>query len=549
MHTSYFSFKKQAGFINPFLCGATIRKIFTAQPRELVLEVDSAGNTLFLVLSHHQLFPGLFLLSSYPERKIRLQLFTSLGDKTIQSLSLAHSERMIKIDCGDAYLLARFSGPDTNTLLYTTDGVVHESFLKNISSPLPADFDNPPFDLQELHKYHFPPPAELTEFLKNNFRVLNNRMIREIIFRLTIRVQNGTEIPYQEYAGQIIDQICTEMNQAAAWKYDLDGRLKYFSLFRLQHLENDVSCHGRTEPDFNTSWYSFSRAMMVEKMAEELRTRIGTVLRRKKEYLAKVRHGLEEADTLRQKQDQARQTGNLILSNLHNIKPGVSEVMLENFYSENGEIIRIKLDPKKSAVENAQTFFSKYSEEGIRQRIEKNQIKSRALREETERLAQFQSKFDQAESVAGLEKIEEQLIRSGWMTSRDPKRGHSDREPSGIIPKYPLDERHFILIGRNGLENDRITFQLAGRDDLWFHAQGVSGAHVILKSNGPLTPGKKLIEQAAAIAAAHSQARHSGLVPVIYTRVRHVSRIRKQPPGTVRVSNEEVIFVVPKDIH
>jgi len=549
MHTSYFSFRIQTDFLRPVISGAVIRNIFTARPKELVFQVESAGNILFLVLSHHQFFPGIFLLSSYPERKNRKELFSQLPEKTIRSIQLAHSDRILKINFDSEYLLASFAGHTSNTLLFSADNTLIESFLKNSALNCLPDFSKPPFDLREINQQDFPGHDLLPDFLRINFPVLNRRMIREIVWRISDKAVDDTDTRYKADVYQTIEDIRAEISRGLTWIYSMDNHQKIFSMFRLFHLENQGAVPAQSDKDFNSAWYSFSRTMILLKTEEEARSRIENVLHRKSEYLEKVRLGLQEADTLRLKQEQARQTGNLILSNLHKIRSGASEVTLENFYSENGETIRIRLDPKKSPVENARYFFNKYTEEKISGQIEKNRIKSRTLATESGHLTLFQNLFREARSITDLEKLEDRLKESGWIPAAEKRNSSEGAQANAVIPKYPLDNGYYLLIGRNGQENDRITFQLAGREDLWFHAQGVSGAHVILRTNGSVLPAKKLIEQAAAVAAAHSQARHSGLVPVIWTKVKYVSRIRKQPAGTVRVSNEEVIFVAPKDIH
>ena len=103
-----------------------------------------------------------------------------------------------------------------------------------------------------------------------------------------------------------------------------------------------------------------------------------------------------------------------------------------------------------------------------------------------------------------------------------------------------------ILVGKGDAENDRLTFGLAAPRDLWLHAQGVGGSHVVLRTGGrPDTVPRPVLEKAAALAALHSKARHSGLVPVIWTERRYVRRPRKAPPGTAVCLREQNLFVEP----
>jgi predicted ribosome quality control (RQC) complex YloA/Tae2 family protein len=111
---------------------------------------------------------------------------------------------------------------------------------------------------------------------------------------------------------------------------------------------------------------------------------------------------------------------------------------------------------------------------------------------------------------------------------------------------FDLDARWFVVVGRSNEENDEITFRLSGPNDWWFHAHGVPGSHVVLRARGGNeSPSARIIEQAASIAAHFSKARHSGLVPVIYTRRRYVRKFRGAAPGQVTCERESMVMVPP----
>jgi len=118
----------------------------------------------------------------------------------------------------------------------------------------------------------------------------------------------------------------------------------------------------------------------------------------------------------------------------------------------------------------------------------------------------------------------------------------------------PLPFRRFTLedggytvwVGRNARESDVLTLQHARPYDLWMHARGVTGAHVVLRLRGRTdTPSKSVIERAAAIAAYFSKARGSSLVPVIVTPRKYVRKPKRAAPGAVMVEREEVLMVQP----
>lgn len=102
------------------------------------------------------------------------------------------------------------------------------------------------------------------------------------------------------------------------------------------------------------------------------------------------------------------------------------------------------------------------------------------------------------------------------------------------------------LVGRSQAGNDYLTHRLAAPRDLWFHAHGASGSHVVLKAPDPKSePDRSIILAAAALAALHSRARHASKVPVIYTEKRHVRKPRGAKPGLAAVTHEKSVMVKP----
>jgi predicted ribosome quality control (RQC) complex YloA/Tae2 family protein len=101
-------------------------------------------------------------------------------------------------------------------------------------------------------------------------------------------------------------------------------------------------------------------------------------------------------------------------------------------------------------------------------------------------------------------------------------------------------ENYLILVGKNAQINDVLTFDIAKDDDLWFHASGVPGSHVISVSRETEIP-KMVINKAAELAAINSKGR--GDVKVVYTQRKNVTKLPKQNPGQVMVNYEKSIFI------
>jgi hypothetical protein len=130
--------------------------------------------------------------------------------------------------------------------------------------------------------------------------------------------------------------------------------------------------------------------------------------------------------------------------------------------------------------------------------------------------------------------------------SRGPTDAAAQR--AGIHPRrYLLPEGWLVLVGRTNSENDTLTHRVARQRDLWFHARGVSGSHVILqRGQRKDNPSKEALTQAAGIAAYYSKARTSGMAPVVYTEKRYVRKPRKAPAGLAVCIREKVLMVRPQ---
>jgi len=112
--------------------------------------------------------------------------------------------------------------------------------------------------------------------------------------------------------------------------------------------------------------------------------------------------------------------------------------------------------------------------------------------------------------------------------------------------RFTVDGGFAVWVGKNSANNDLLTLRHAKPDDLWFHARGSSGSHVVLKvRTGKGEPGRRAKEQAAAIAAYYSRMKTSGTVPVAMTKRKFVRKPKGAPPGTVAIEREKVLFVTP----
>jgi predicted ribosome quality control (RQC) complex YloA/Tae2 family protein len=126
-----------------------------------------------------------------------------------------------------------------------------------------------------------------------------------------------------------------------------------------------------------------------------------------------------------------------------------------------------------------------------------------------------------------------------------PYQHSGDRHLLPRVFEYQLPQGWQVIAGRTDEDNDQLSLRLAAPNDWWFHVKGQPGSHVILRVPAGQEPERRILKQAAAIAAYHSKARHGGVVPVSATRARYVTKPHRAKPGTVQIRKEIVLKVRP----
>lgn len=269
---------------------------------------------------------------------------------------------------------------------------------------------------------------------------------------------------------------------------------------------------------------------------EEDRTRLAQVILAARTRVEKTITDLREASAEAERAATLKERGDLLLAYAARVPAGAREVTLPGL---DEAPVTIPLDPSRSAVQNAQQLFKRYGKlkaarSTLLQRL-------RAAEAESAYLDTIRVHVEHAMTSDDLFDLRRELVEGGYLRAR-----RTLGRPSSIArPRtFRLPQGGTLLVGRSNLENDNLTFKVADPDDLWFHARGVPGAHVILRLDRQ-TPPERTIRQAAAVAAYFSQARGSGQVAVDYTPRRHVRKPRGAKPGVVVYEQERTIHVAP----
>ena len=231
--------------------------------------------------------------------------------------------------------------------------------------------------------------------------------------------------------------------------------------------------------------------------------------------------------------------GDLINANLHAIPRGASSAQLIDYYDPDCGTITVPLDPSLSAAQNAQKYYKDY-----RKAQTAEQILQRQIAQGEEELRYFDTVFDALSRAATwreLGELREELAAGGYL--RLQRGRQKPPVPLGPI-RFRSEDGFAILVGRNNVQNDRLTLKTARGGDIWFHTKNIPGSHVLVITEGQKPPDRTL-EQAAILAALHSKAAGSVQVPVDYTEARNVRKPAGAKPGMVIYDSNRTAYVNP----
>ncbi len=218
---------------------------------------------------------------------------------------------------------------------------------------------------------------------------------------------------------------------------------------------------------------------------------------------------------------------------------GEKELKCLNYYTN--EEIRIPLDPQLTAKENSQKYFDKYNK--LKRTFEALTELTEETRKEVEHLESISTSLDIALREEDLVQIKEELTEYGYI-----KRHYIKGKKPKITSKpfhYLSSDGFHIYVGKNNYQNEELTFKMATGNDWWFHAKGIPGSHVIVKSEGQELPDR-VFEEAGALAAYYSKGRGNDKVEIDYIQRKHVKKAAGGAPGFVIYHTNYSLLAEPK---
>jgi len=522
------------------LLNGRIQKINQPFDQELVLQIRSNRKSHRLLLSAHPVFGRIQLTESTFENPAQPSTFIMVLRKylqgaVIESIEQIENDRIVEItvsnknEIGDhiqATLIIEIMGKHSNILLVDKSShkilevIKHIGFSQNsyrtllpgatYIAPPSSDALNP-FTVKDEKLFEILQTQELTaKNLQNLFQGLG----RDTAYELEKLLTNDKLTTFRSFFKQETKPCLTDKSFSCV----------PFSSKTTEYFDNlsqllDVYYKDKAERD------------RVKQQASELIRRVENELQKNRQKLKKQEKELLATENA----EEFRQKGELLTTFLHQVPNDQDQVILDNYYTN--QPITIALDKALTPNQNAQRYFKRY------------QKLKEAVKYLTELIAETKATILYLESVetvlnqAGLDEIaeiREELIQTGFIRRRQREKIQKRQKPEKYLAS---DGKTIILVGRNNLQNDELTFKMARKEELWFHAKDIPGSHVVITAN--LNPTDEVKTDAAELAAYFSKGRLSNLVQVDMIEVKKLNKPTGGKPGFVTYTGQKTLRVTP----
>ena len=523
------------------LLGGRIQKINQPFEQELVLQIRSNRQSHKLLLSAHSVFGRVQLTDTTFENPAVPNTFIMVMRKylqgaVIEAIQQVENDRILEIsvsnknEIGDSVavtLVIEIMGKHSNIILLDKasdkiiEAIKHVGFSQNsYRTILPGS------------TYVAPPQTGSL----NPFTVGDEKLF-EILHT-------------EDLEPKRLQQIFQGLGRDTAT--ELSGRLTADKLKTFRAFFASPTQPSLTEKSFSAQLFSDSKTQIstlselldtfykdkaerdrVNQQASELIRRVENELEKNLKKLGKQ----EEELLATENAEEFRQKGELLTTFLHLVPNDQDQVELDNYYT--GEKIIISLDKALTPNQNAQRYFKRY------QKLKEAVKHLTSLIEETRTTILYLESVEIALAQASLTEIaeiREELIQTGFIRRRQREKIQKRQKPEKYLA---TDGQTIILVGRNNLQNDELTFKIAKKDELWFHAKDIPGSHVVITGN--LQPSDEVKTDAAELAAYFSKARLSNLVQVDMIETRKLNKPTGGKPGFVTYTGQKTLRVTPDE--
>lgn len=532
MFRNYFYLNRAVNELDSILPGLKIHEIFTQEKNRLYFSI---GNAEFperhLIISTDQNLPYFQIKNEhYKAKKNSVNFFDEFLPAKIEKVEIAEGDRIIKITLTSSEIYFTIRGRDTNILIINSD--------KNYKSFKKISGDGKKL-ITDLSNEEYSSNAFLPDFNEFNFEELEygpvkklfSRIHKDIFAEAKARTQNNSQEHFKNNLSNIILEIFSQ--NISVFYDEIENKMFFLpSSFHLIKEKENVE----TADSYLIAINKYLALKYKNENSAKIRNEISKYLEKELSKLSSKLNNLKKRIEDGSKEGVYKNFANLLLANIYLLKEKQEQVTVKDYLTN--EDVKIKLNTKIQPKQNVDWYFDKSRDEKI------NYKKSVELYDEAkaayENLLNIKSEFESASNLDELNSIKDKL------KIKPEKQPGKKMEDQIKFRHYLIDEKYHVYVGRDSKSNDLLSTKFAKQNDYWFHARGLPGSHVVLRTDNPkeVMP-KNIIKDVASLAAYYSKAKTAGTAPVAYTFAKFVYKKKGMEPGQVIVQKEKVILVKP----
>ncbi|MGE5846114.1 MAG: NFACT RNA binding domain-containing protein [Ignavibacteria bacterium] len=542
MYKNYFFLKRFLCEADKELAGSAVVSAFSQEKDKIIFQFSSGNSESgikFLEISSNPGTPYLALKKNYTRaKKNTLDFFTEYFPLKLVSAEIAGYDRVIRFNFEKASVYFMVRGKFTNVILISDS--------QNIIPFKKIDQDFLNSFLEELKKISFISPCNKNHFdfdsianenfiqeIKKKYPVFSNELLSEVRLRSGDNSKAGFILELKKIIYEL-----AEVKPAVFFNRDSNEIKLAVESFKL-FSDWDVNRFDTLKDAFN--FYISRKQILGEAVKNKnlIKKNIEKQLIRVSTKLNNIKAHLERGS----KEEEYNKIGNLLLINIKSIKKGMNNIELEDIYYEN-KIIKIKLNEELPPRSNVNHYFELAKKERIS--YEKSKQMFKELKLEYEKLMKKEKELKSLET--GKENSDAyKRLKKELKIKEDSQSASVKDELKEKFKHYIIEGKYHVYVGKDSANNDLLTAKFAKQNDYWFHARGVSGSHLVLRTeNVSEKVPKNILKAAASIAAFHSKSKTSGLAPVSFTQKKYVVKKKGMEPGKVALLREEVLIVKPE---
>ena len=538
--------------VKPKIVNSRLSKIYQPFEQDLVLTFRKDRKNIQLLLSANAQYPRFYITDQTIANPDKAPTFVMvlrkyLEGSILQSIDQLGVDRIVNFrfsnrnELGDQVQLVlslELMGRHSNVILYDQKSGRIIDLLKRINPD-----ENRVRLLLPKAKYELPPLISGIDGFKMTKKEFSQRSINSNPKKFASQIGGLDRDDRQELAGYLEDDFSyssfktfmDQFNKKGAFILKTPNNKRKIFPYLPYHLD---LIKESSDPDINHALDSFYQYQANQDWVRQKSSQIERVIKNEHKKLTKKIVKLQKQLDQAENSEGYRIRGEILNANLSQVKPGMTEIELPNYY-DNNQPLKIKLDAALSPARNGQKYFTKYKK--LRDSIKHVKEQIKIAQDNLNYFDTIQTAIDNAEPQ-DIDQINEELMNQGYIKKpQKPKRKKKITEKN--LNKFRISSGKTVLVGKNNLQNDWLTLKKANKTDIWFHVKNIPGSHVILQSDQAT---EEDILETAEIAAYFSKAKDSAHVQVDYVQDKRVKKPNGAKPGFVIYTGQNSIEVTPE---